>query len=69
MLHTDSGSAPLFAPTAQASRLSDPAPVVVVGLPLSGSSLLGHVLLQATDCYVFDDLYTARQAQELGANF
>ena len=29
MLHTDSGSAPLFAPAAQASRLSDPAPVVV----------------------------------------
>jgi hypothetical protein len=69
MLHTDSGSDPLFAPTAQESRLSDPTPVVVVGLPRSGSSLLSHVLSQATDWYVFDDLYTARQAQGLGADF
>lgn len=40
-----------------------------MGLPRSGSSLLSHVLSQATDWYVFDDLYTARHAKGLGADF
>jgi len=32
-------------------------PVVVVGLPRSGSSFLSHILSQIEDYYVFDDLY------------
>lgn len=67
MTKTDSVTDPLFATTAQAPRLADRAPVVVVGLPRSGSSLLSHILSQTADWYVFDDLYTSRRAYELGA--
>ncbi len=42
------------------------APVVVVGLPRSGSSFLSHVLCQLEDWYVFDDLYPYQQAKALG---
>ena len=42
-------------------------PVVVVGLPRSGSSFLCHVLSMLKDWYVFDDLYVYQivQAQNL----
>lgn len=63
-----SATDPLFATTPQAPLLSDRAPVVVVGLPRSGSSLLSHIMSQAKDWYVFDDLYTSRQAHALGAS-
>ena len=42
------------------------APVVIVGLPRSGSSFLSHILCQLEDWYVFDDLYPYQQAQALG---
>lgn len=68
MTEAASPTDPLFATTPQADLLSDRAPVVVVGLPRSGSSLLSHILSQASDWYVFDDLYTSRQAHALGAS-
>lgn len=43
-------------------------PVVVVGLPRSGSSYLSHVLSSLGDWFVFDDLYLLRQAKGLGVN-
>lgn len=42
------------------------APVVVVGLPRSGSSFLSHVLSQLSNWYVFDDLYLQRKARTIG---
>lgn len=56
---------PLFSlePVAQPEK----APVVVVGLPRSGSSFLSHVLSCIDDLYVFDDLYLLQQAQDLNA--
>jgi hypothetical protein len=38
-------------------------PVVVVGLPRSGSSFLSHSLCQLEDWYVFDDLYPYQRAK------
>ncbi|WP_368188415.1 sulfotransferase [Aestuariibius sp. HNIBRBA575] len=46
---------------------TDNAPVIVVGLPRSGSSFLSHVLSQLPDLYVFDDLYLQDKAKEIGA--
>lgn len=49
----------------------DPAlrgPVIVVGIPRSGSSYLSDVLSQLHDAYVFDDLYLRREAAALGAD-
>ncbi len=43
-------------------------PVVVVGLPRSGSSYLSHLMSQLEDWFVFDDLYLYRQARALGAD-
>ncbi|MBW2240975.1 MAG: sulfotransferase [Deltaproteobacteria bacterium] len=43
-------------------------PVVVIGLPRSGSSFLSHVMSALDDWYVFDDLYLYRQARAIGAN-
>ena len=42
-------------------------PIIVVGLPRSGSSFLSDLISQIKDCYAFDDLYLYRQAQSLGA--
>ena len=44
------------------------APVIVVGLPRSGSSYLSHVMSQIDDWYVFDDLYLFRTAKALGVD-
>ncbi len=41
-------------------------PVVVVGVPRSGSKFLTHVLNQVEDLYVFDDLYLRREADGVG---
>ena len=42
-------------------------PVVVIGLPRSGSSFLSHVISAIDDWFVFDDLYLHRQAAAVGA--
>jgi len=42
-------------------------PVILVGLPRSGSSFLSDVLSQIDDWYVFDDLYLYREAKAIGA--
>jgi hypothetical protein len=38
-------------------------PVIIVGLPRSGSSFLSHILCQLEDWYVFDDLYPYQRAK------
>lgn len=43
-------------------------PVVVVGLPRSGSSFLSHVLSTLDGWYVFDDLYLYQRARAIGAD-
>jgi hypothetical protein len=43
-------------------------PIVVVGLPRSGSSVLSDILSQSEDYFVFDDLYAHTQALALGAD-
>lgn len=42
-------------------------PVIIVGLPRSGSSLLAEVVSSLTDWYVFDDLYFYRKVKSLNA--
>jgi hypothetical protein len=41
-------------------------PVIVVGLPRSGSTYLAHVLSCLDDWFVFDDLYPLQKAASLG---
>ncbi len=43
-----------------------PPPVIVVGLPRSGSSYLSHVLSCMDDWFIFDDLYPYQKAASLG---
>lgn len=43
-------------------------PVILVGLPRSGSSFLSDILSQIDDWYVFDDLYLYREAKAIGAD-
>lgn len=43
-------------------------PVIVVGLPRSGSSFLSDILSQLDEWYVFDDLYLYREAKAIGAD-
>ncbi|PYC46416.1 hypothetical protein DI396_15575 [Litorivita pollutaquae] len=57
---------PLFAQTRISTPQTDNAPVIVVGMPRSGSSFLSHVLSQIGDWYVFDDLYIQDKAYEIG---
>jgi len=59
------GDNPLFATRRIAPDFQSP-PVVVVGLPRSGTSFLSHVLSAIEDWYVFDDFYLRRKAQGLG---
>lgn len=42
------------------------APVIVVGLPRSGSSYLAHVLSCLDDWFIFDDLYAYQKAATFG---
>jgi hypothetical protein len=58
----------LFSTTPVTTRHSNNAPVIVVGLPRSGSSFLSHVLSQIPDWYVFDDLYLQDKARELSVD-
>ncbi len=54
---------PLFSITPLVKK-SKP-PVVIVGLPRSGSSFLSNVLSQLDDWYVFDDLYAYQQVKSM----
>jgi len=56
----------LFSDTPIAANFSSKNPVIVVGLPRSGSSFLSDVISQINDCYVFDDLYLHRKACSIG---
>ncbi len=57
---------PLFSTTPVVSQSTPP--VVVVGLPRSGSSFLSHVLSTLKAWYVFDDLYLFQRVRALGAD-
>jgi hypothetical protein len=57
----------LFSPRRSAPSAKDAAPLIVVGLPRSGSSFLSHLISQIDDWYVFDDLYLQDKALEIGA--
>ena len=46
---------------------ADNGPLVVVGLPRSGSSFLSEIISQIDDWFIFDDLYLQRKAVEIGA--
>ncbi|MEE4186980.1 MAG: sulfotransferase [Roseobacter sp.] len=59
---TEADSDQVFAETRLWPDLSGPMPVVVVGLPRSGTSFLSHALSQLPDYYVFDDLYVLTHA-------
>lgn len=48
------------------SRSTDAPPVVVVGLPRSGTSFLAEALSHVRGWWVFDDLYALRRADALG---
>lgn len=52
----------VFAATRLWPDLSGDTPVIVVGLPRSGTSFLSHALSQLPDYYVFDDLYLITQS-------
>ena len=65
MIRVDGGD-PLFA-TRPIAGAYDAPPVVVVGLPRSGTSYLSYVLSGIRDWYVFDDLYLRRRAVGIGA--
>jgi hypothetical protein len=56
---------PLFATSLVASS-PKPSPLIVVGLPRSGSSFLSYAISQIDDWYVFDDLYLLRAAMAQG---
>jgi hypothetical protein len=43
-------------------------PVIVVGLPRSGTSFVSDILSQIPELYVFDDLYLYREATAIGAD-
>jgi hypothetical protein len=56
---------PLLMNSLVMARSSMP-PVIVVGLPRSGSSYLSHVLSCMDDWFIFDDLYPYQKAASLG---
>jgi hypothetical protein len=56
---------PLLRTSLLMARPSMP-PVIVVGLPRSGSSYLSHVLSCMDDWFIFDDLYPYQKAASLG---
>lgn len=61
--HAEETEALVFGDTRQWSADAKDAPVVVIGLPRSGTSFLSHVLTQLPDYYVFDDLYLLTQPE------
>ncbi|MGK7889275.1 MAG: sulfotransferase [Leptolyngbyaceae cyanobacterium] len=65
MTETSLSSSPIFS-TGRVGQDFSP-PVIVVGLPRSGSSFLSHVLSTLEGWYLFDDLYPYQKAQACGA--
>ncbi|WP_107666876.1 hypothetical protein [Cyanothece sp. BG0011] len=64
MLETSkSPTSPLFSTTPVVEQSTPP--VIVVGLPRSGSSFLAHTLSTLKDWYVFDDLMIYQKVQGL----
>ncbi len=59
-------NSPLVATTPIVGAQNRSAPVIVVGLPRSGSSFLAHVISQIEDWYVFDDLFLLRFVKSIG---
>lgn len=59
--NSDASERQVFAATRLWPDLSGDTPVIVVGLPRSGTSFLSHALSQLPDYYVFDDLYLITQ--------
>lgn len=57
----------LFSSTPIAEQYSRKDPLIVVGLPRSGSSFLSHIISQIEDWYVFDDLYLQIQPAAIEA--
>jgi len=51
----------------QPTEKSNQPPVVIVGLPRSGSSFLSHVTSHLDDWFIFDDLYLYREAKSIAA--
>lgn len=59
--------ATIFSPELLASPdNADDKPLILVGLPRSGSSFLSDLISQSGHYFVFDDLYLARAAEERG---
>ncbi len=58
----------LFNPSSLIKTKGKSPPLVVVGLPRSGSSYLSELISRIEGWYVFDDLYLQRRAREIGAN-
>ncbi|MDG1818363.1 MAG: sulfotransferase [Porticoccaceae bacterium] len=58
----------LFSPVSIKTAVEVKPPIIVVGLPRSGSSFLSDILSQLQDLYVFDDLYLYREAKAIGAD-
>lgn len=56
----------LLSPTAVATPQGNARPILVVGLPRSGSSFLSEVLSQIGSHYVFDDLYLIPKGRRYG---
>ncbi len=59
---------PLYSTTPVVRTGERVAPLIVVGLPRSGSSFLAHVLSGIEDWYVFDDLFMLRHARSIGCD-
>lgn len=62
------GDDALFSTEYLTETANSPNPVVVVGLPRSGSSFASHLLSNLPNYYVFDDLYLIRRAKEIKAD-
>ena len=59
-------ASPLFATTPIVDAHEPP--LIVVGLPRSGTSFLADLLSQMPDWYVFDDLFLYRKAKSIGVD-
>jgi hypothetical protein len=65
-MNNQEADSPLFSRTPVVQQSTPP--VVVVGLPRSGSSFLAHVLSTLDGWYVFDDLYLYEKVKTLNIN-
>ena len=67
MTESAAPDSPLFSKVPVVTEPKKP-PVIIVGLPRSGSSFLSHVLSTLDDWYVFDDLHFYREARAVKAD-